>query len=151
MNELNQIINAVVSKMENNHLTLEEAKTIITNCEKKALAINVPVTIAVVDNGGNLIAQHKMDNAILASINISFSKAFTAISLKAPTHELAKDIQPNSHLYGLQHTNNNYCFLGGGFPIIKDSVVIGAIGVSGGTVKQDIEIATSVLSKDIFI
>ncbi len=144
MNELNEIVEAIVSKLNNNTLSLDDAKSLISKCEEKAKSINVPVTIAVVDIGGNLIAQHRMDNAILASINLSKAKAFTALSLQTDTHRLAEEIQTGKSLYGLQHTKTDYCFLGGGFPILRGVHTIGAIGVSGGAVEEDIIIGKSI-------
>ncbi len=145
MNEINQIVEAVVSKLNTSTLNLEKAKALISQCEEKANSINISVTITVIDAGGNLIAQHRMDDALLASINVSFAKAFTALSLRKPTHLLSDEILPGKPLYSLQNTNNNYCFLGGGFPILSGSTVIGALGVSGGTLEEDVLIANSVL------
>ncbi|WP_142890710.1 GlcG/HbpS family heme-binding protein, partial [Klebsiella pneumoniae] len=71
---------------------------------------------------------------------------WSACCLQQPTHEITAGVQPGQSLYGLQLTNQQRIVIfGGGFPIIENNQVIGAIGVSGGTVEQDMEIARSAL------
>lgn len=123
-------------------LTLELAKKMAHAAEKKAIELEVPIIFSMVDSGGNLILLHRMDDAILASVDISINKAYTAVALKMPTDEVASLIQPGADLYGLQWTNNNRIVpFGGGYPLKVNNRVIGGIGVSGGTVEQDMEIA----------
>jgi uncharacterized protein GlcG (DUF336 family) len=59
------------------------AKAIIKAAEQKALEIGVPMVISVVDKGGHLIALHRMDGAILASIEISINKAYTSVAFRS--------------------------------------------------------------------
>lgn len=119
-------------------LTLEESIRLIKRAEEKAASIHVPMVICVVDAGGNLVAQHRMDGALLASIEISHAKAYTAVSLRCPTSTASKDILPGASLYGLQNTHpGRFCLFGGGFPIERNGIVVGAIGVSGGSVEED--------------
>ncbi|NPV43641.1 MAG: cob(I)yrinic acid a,c-diamide adenosyltransferase [Firmicutes bacterium] len=123
-------------------LGLSEAKRILQAAENKAKAIGVSMVISVVDKGGNLIALHRMDGSLLASIDISINKAFTAVSLKMPTHVLAKHAQPGESLYGIDSTNNGRIVVfGGGIPLEVKGDVVGGIGVSGGSVEQDIAVA----------
>ncbi|MGG7060542.1 GlcG/HbpS family heme-binding protein, partial [Clostridium tertium] len=76
------------------------------------------------------------------SIDISINKAFTSACLKQGTHEIVDAVQPGASLYGLQLTNNARIVpFGGGLPIIVDGNVVGAVGVSGGTVEEDMLIA----------
>lgn len=123
-------------------ISLETAKVVIDACEQKAEEIDNPMVITVANSEGNLIAQHRMDGAWLASVDISRNKAYTTAALDMPTHELAEPSQPGHSLYGLQNTNQGRMVIfGGGYPLEEDGTVVGAVGVSGGAVEQDMEVA----------
>lgn len=123
-------------------ITLKTAKIMIEKAIIKAEEIKVPVVISIVDAGGNLLAMERMDDAFITSIDIANNKAYTAWALRCGTNEMSGAIQPGESLYGLNLTNDAriICF-GGGFPIVMDGQVIGAIGVSGGSVDEDMAIA----------
>ncbi|WP_042273740.1 GlcG/HbpS family heme-binding protein [[Clostridium] dakarense] len=123
---------------EYKELSLEIVKVMAKAAEEKALEINVPVVFSAVDKGANLMLMHRMEDAFVTSIDISINKAFTAACLKQGTHEIVDAVQPGASLYGLQLTNNARIVpFGGGLPIIVDGQVVGAVGVSGGTVDED--------------
>lgn len=123
-------------------IPLDVATQIIETAQVRAEEIENPMVITVANSEGNLIAQHRMDDAWLASVNISRNKAYTAAALKMPTHELAEPTQPGNSLYGLQTTDEGRIVIfGGGYPLERDSEVVGAIGVSGGAVEQDRDVA----------
>ncbi|EGT3601667.1 heme-binding protein [Clostridium perfringens] len=123
-------------------LSLEIVKEMAKAAEAKAAEMNVPVIFAAVDAGANLMLMHRMEDAFLTSIDIAINKAYTAACLKQGSHEIAECVQPGQSLYGLQLTNNcRIVPFGGGFPIIVDGKVVGAVGVSGGTVEEDMAIA----------
>lgn len=123
-------------------LTLAEAKKVVEGAEAKAKQIGVPMNIAVVDGGGNLVAFERMDKAWLGSINIAINKAFTAVAFNMTTEDLGKESQPGKSLFGIHATNmGRLVIFGGGIPLRKGGELVGAIGVSGGTVPQDIEVA----------
>jgi uncharacterized protein GlcG (DUF336 family) len=134
-----------VGKMEWNsklELSLEEAKKIVQDAETKAKEIGVKMNIAVADVGGNLIAFERMDNAWLGSINIAISKAYTAVAFNMTTEDLGKESQVGKSLFGIHATNHGKIVIfGGGIPLTRKGVLVGAIGVSGGAVPQDIEVA----------
>ena len=123
-------------------ITLKTAKLMIEKAIIKAEEIEVPVVVSIVDAGGNLLAMERMDDAFVTSIDIANNKAFTSWALRCGTNEMSEVIQPGESLYGLNLTNDAriICF-GGGFPIVMEGQVIGAIGVSGGSVDQDMAIA----------
>ena len=123
-------------------LNLEIAKTIIEGAEQEAKKLGINMVISVVDEGGNLIAKHRMDDAWIASIEISQNKAWTSVALKAPTAALAEATVPNAELYGLTTTNDGKIVVfGGGIPLVEDGKVVGAIGVSGNAVPNDVKVA----------
>jgi uncharacterized protein GlcG (DUF336 family) len=98
----------------------------------------VAVVFSVVDRGGNTLLIQRMDEAFVSSCDISLNKAWSACSLKQGTHEITSAVQPGQSLYGLQLTNQQRIIIfGGGLPVIFNEQVIGAVGVSGGTVEQD--------------
>lgn len=129
-------------------VSLDVAKDVIEAAERRATAIDTPMVITVANSEGNLVAQHRMDDAWLASVDISRNKAYTAAALDMPTHELADSTQPGGSLYGLQNTDQGRMVIfGGGYPLIRDGEVVGAIGVSGGAVDQDMDVAEAGVSK----
>lgn len=121
-------------------LTLEEAKKIVLAGEKKAKELNLDFVLTVVNNEGNLILEEKMDNALLASVEIAKKKAYTAAALKIETSVLSELVQPGGSLYGLQ-SDSKYIVFGGGCLLKRDGEIVGAVGVSGGTVEEDMTVA----------
>lgn len=122
-----------------NMLSLSDAKKIVLAGEKKAAELGKEFVFAVVNSEGNLILEEKMDKAILASIDIALKKAYTSAALKMPTSELAELVKPGGSLYGL-HADSKYVVFGGGYPLELNGEIVGAVGVSGGTVKEDMTI-----------
>ena len=108
--------------------------------KNRAREMKKDFVLAVVNSEGNLILEEKMDNAIFASIEIALKKAYTAAALRIETSELAKLVQPNGSLYGL-HTDQRYVVFGGGSLLKKNGEIVGAVGVSGGTVDEDMTVA----------
>ncbi len=123
-------------------ITLEEANVVISAARKKAEEIGVMQNIAVVDAGGNLAAFARMDGAWIGSIDIAKNKAFTARAFDMPTSELGKISQPGEMCFGIHASNDlKIIIFGGGIPLERGGKIVGAVGVSGGTVDQDVEVA----------
>lgn len=122
-------------------ISLTRATKVVEAAVEKAGEIGQPMNIAVVDDGGHLVAFARMDGAIKASIDISINKARTSILMNAPTSALMPLVQPGAELYGLEQTNGGLVIFGGGIPLTDGDVVIGAIGVSAGSVDQDVSVA----------
>ena len=124
-------------------LKLEDARRIIDAAEKKAIEIGQPMNIAVVDEGANLISHIRRDKAWIGSINIAINKAFTARAFNISTKELADNSQPGDQFYGIHVSNHDRVLIfAGGIPLKdQNGVVIGAIGVSGGSGVQDQTVA----------
>lgn len=119
-------------------ITLDEALQLMNAARAKATEIGVPMVIAVVDAGGNLVAQQRMDDALLVSVDIARNKAYTAVAVKVATHDLAVAAQPGAPLYGIHTTDlGRIVIFGGGMPLKRDGRIIGGIGVSGGSVEED--------------
>jgi uncharacterized protein GlcG (DUF336 family) len=120
-------------------MNLELALELIDSAKAKAKEIGVPMVIAVVDAGGNLVALQRMDQALLVSLDIAVNKAYSAVAVKVPTHVLAEVAQPGQPLFGIHNTDKGRIVIfGGGFPLSQGNEIIGGVGVSGGSVDQDV-------------
>jgi uncharacterized protein GlcG (DUF336 family) len=124
-------------------LTFADAQKVLEAGLKKADEIGQPMNVAVVDGGGHLLAFGRQDGAIRASIDISQRKALTAILMNCPTDELAPLVQPGAELYGLEQTAGGMVAFGGGVPLYRGGELVGAVGVSAGTVEQDVTVASA--------
>jgi uncharacterized protein GlcG (DUF336 family) len=125
-------------------INLNTARQVIAAAEAKAHELGQPMNIAVVDSGGNLVSHVRMDGAWIGSIDISINKAFTARAFDISTAQLSENSQPGQQFYGIQNSNHGRIMIfAGGVPLQSDGVVIGAIGVSGGSGSQDQAVAAS--------
>ena len=122
------------------NLSLEKARKIIRAGERKAKEMNIAAVFAVVNPEGNLIIEERMDNAILVSIEVAYKKAYTAAALKLNTEDLTALVQPGAMFYGLQ-SDPKYIVFGGGMLLKVNGKIVGAVGVSGGSAQEDMEIA----------
>ncbi len=124
------------------NVILSVAQDVVEAARAKAEEIGVPMNIAVVDEGNNLTAFARMDGAWLGSIDIAQNKAYTARSFDMSTKDLAPLCQPNQPLFGINASNQGRLIIfAGGIPLQSGDRVVGAIGVSGGSVEQDHEVA----------
>ena len=122
-------------------LTYDSARRVLDAGIASAEEIGQPMNIAVVDDGGHLLAFGRMDGAIKASIDISTRKAVTSILMNLPTSALTDLVQPGAELYGLEQTAGGMVIFGGGIPVHRDGELVGAVGVSAGSVEQDVRVA----------
>jgi uncharacterized protein GlcG (DUF336 family) len=123
-------------------ITLDDARRVIAAAEKEAKSIEQPMNIAVVDEGGNLIAHVRMDNAWIGSVDISINKAWTARAFDIQTKDLGDNSQPGQQFFGIHTTNHGRVVIfAGGIPLKRGGKVVGGIGVSGGSGKQDQTVA----------
>lgn len=122
-----------------------QAQSVILAAVESATNISSPSNIAITDPAGLLVAFYRMDNAFPGSIDISQRKARTVSLFNGAftTMGLYNGSQPGQPLYGIEETNGGLVVFGGGVPLIVDGIFIGAVGVSGGTVEQDITVANA--------
>ena len=124
------------------HVDYDQAERIIDAAIAKAKEIGEPFCIAVLDSGANLKAFRRMDDAWVGSIDVAMKKAKTACYFAMPSGELGKLSQPGQSLFSIEHSNEGLITFPGGLPIVDDDgILVGAIGVSGGTVENDHEVA----------
>ncbi len=149
LSQLDNWINSAIAHQQPDRrvfLSLEDAIALGHYAYLEAQVFNIPIVFSLVDAHGHQRHFFSMDNALLVSHSLAYQKAWTAVSLKLATHELAPLVQPGAELYGLQHENGICCF-GGGVPCWAQGVLVGAIGISGGSVAQDMAIAHNALSR----
>jgi len=123
-------------------LTLDIAKKMLEAGEKEAEKQGVPMSMAISDAGGNPIAFRRMDNAALFSIQIAMDKAFTTVFGKMPTGSFAGQYCAGGLVPLFFH--ERWITFPGGFPIKKDGMILGGIGVSGGII-EDVYVAKAAL------
>ncbi|CAN5856897.1 hypothetical protein BH11PLA1_BH11PLA1_20620 [soil metagenome] len=123
-------------------VSLADARRVIAAAERAALSQGQPMNIAVVDAGGNLVAHIRMDGAWMGSINIAINKAWTSRAFDISTKELAGVSQPGEDFFGIHASNQGrVTIFAGGVPLKRAGNVVGAVGVSGGSGKQDHAVA----------
>ena len=121
-------------------LDLDRAKRLIEAVENRAREQGKRAVIAVCNPEGNPVAVHVMDGAFLVSYEVAVKKAYTAVAVKMSTMELSALCQPGGTFYGLQALDKVITF-GGGIPLYHDGVIVGGLGVSGGTGEEDHDLA----------
>ena len=123
-------------------LTLTQAQKVVAATEAKAQQQGTLMNIAVIDAGGNLKAFARMGGAFLGSIDIALKKAKTARDFNMSSKELGDLAQPGKPLYGIEVTNDGLVIFGGG-ELLRDKsgTIIGAVGVSGSSVEDDMGVA----------
>jgi uncharacterized protein GlcG (DUF336 family) len=123
-------------------VTLDLAIMALRAARAKADEIGVPMSVAVVDEGTNLVAFERMDGAWIGSIRISIDKAFTARAFDRETRQLGKASQPGAPAFGIASTNHGrVVIIPGGVPLEAGGAICGAIGVGGGQPEQDEAVA----------
>lgn len=123
-------------------MSLAKATQLIEAVEKKAKEWNMRVVTAVSDASGRPVAIHCMDGSYIGSFDVALNKTYTAVAFQMSTAKLGELSQPGASLYGIQYTNQGKIVIfGGGELLEQDGIIIGALGVSGGTAVQDTELA----------
>ena len=142
------IVAEVVKRiMEQRVLSLETAKKIIEKVEEESKNRGKKAVICVCNEQGNPIAVHVMDGAFLISFDVAVKKAYTAVALKMPTLKLNELVKSGQTFYGLQNLDK-VMTIGGGVPLYRNGILVGGLGVSGGTGEEDDSLAR--FGADIF-
>lgn len=127
-------------------LTLADCDRLVEAGMARARQIGVPMVLSVVDPNGDVIESRRMDNALIVSVTLAPHKAYTAATVRLATHELAAAAQPGAPLFGIDVNMPRITIVGGGFPLWKDGCLAGAVGVSGGSVAQDMDVAQAMVA-----
>jgi uncharacterized protein GlcG (DUF336 family) len=122
------------------------AKNIAERVEAQSARSNVPVAVCVIDIHGNVILKHRMTGAPTFSIELSERKAYTSALVGLRTADLFPLVQPGQELFPLMGlSDGRFCSMGGGAPLTSEGQLVAGVGVSGGTVKEDVSILESAL------
>ncbi|HXG25618.1 MAG TPA: heme-binding protein [Candidatus Binatia bacterium] len=128
-------------------MTLKTATTLMKAAKAAARERSVAISVAVVDQGGQLVAFERMDGADLVTIRLAQDKAWTALVNRMPTRDLGPLVQPGADFYGYASIGGGRTItFAGGMPVELEGVLVGGVGVSGGSVEQDQEIVDGALA-----
>jgi len=123
-------------------IDLDDALPMLQAARAKAEEIGVKQTICVCDDGGNVLALHRLPGARLTGVEIAIAKAFTAAGHERATHKFNEPPNgpalPGNEAFGISHMYpGKFAIFVGGFPIEYDGTIVGGLGVSGGNGEQD--------------
>jgi uncharacterized protein GlcG (DUF336 family) len=122
------------------------AKNAAERAEAESIKRKVPIAVCVIDIHGNVVLQHRMTGAPAFSLELSERKAYTSALVRLKTADLVPLVQPGQPLFPLiMVSGGRYSAMGGGVPLTSDGEVVAGVGVSGGTLEEDIAIAEAAL------
>lgn len=128
-------------------LGFSDVHQIVKQAVDAAIALEIAVVVALVDRHGNMMMTYRMPDALLVSSELAPKKAWTAVALKTATHQLNAAVQPGADLYQLEaSTGGKVVSFGGGYPLWRNGQLVGGLGISGGSVAQDMHIAEAAMS-----
>jgi uncharacterized protein GlcG (DUF336 family) len=125
-------------------ITRSAAVALIDATRAAAKEIGIEVAIAVTDGGGHLKAFERTDNAPFLTTEVAIDKAWTAASFGRTTQDWNSMLVNNPNVAQLAH-RPRLVAVGGGYPVIENGIVVGGLGVSGGTYVQDHQAAETAL------
>lgn len=128
-------------------LSFQEIHQLTRAAVTRAEELQVPVVISIVDANGTQTVAWRMPDALLVSSELAPKKAWTAVAMKTATHELSSAVQPGAALYGLEsHMQGKVVTFGGGYALWREGLLLGGLGISGGSVEQDMDIAETAIA-----
>jgi uncharacterized protein GlcG (DUF336 family) len=126
------------------------AKNVADRVEAQSARAKVPVAVCVMDIHGNVILKHRMSGAPAFSLEISERKAYTSALVGQRTADISPMMQPGQDLFALMGlSGGRFCSMGGGAPLTSDGELVAGVGVSGGSVGQDVAILEAALRGDV--
>ncbi|GHK56894.1 hypothetical protein KPZU09_66300 [Klebsiella pneumoniae] len=127
-------------------LSFHELHQLIRQAIEHARQLQVPVVISIVDAHGTETVTGECPMRCWSAASWR-RKSRTAVAMKTATHELATTVQPGAALYGLEsHLQGKVVTFGGGYPLWRDGQLIAGLGISGGSVEQDMAIAQAAMA-----
>lgn len=131
-------------------ITLDDALPLLAAGRAKAEEIGVKQTLCVCDESANVIALHRLPGARLTGVEIAMAKAFTAAGHERATHLFNEGPNgpalPGNEAFGISHMlPGKFAIFVGGFPLVYDGQIVGAVGISGGNGEQDKAVGAAAL------
>jgi uncharacterized protein GlcG (DUF336 family) len=136
----------VVGLISRRHLSLDLALALLARVREEADARDLSLSAAVVDDSGHVLASQRMDGAALGAMRLAIGKAFTAASWATPTGEFGSSTQPGGDDWGWNTTDERIVVYAGGIPLLVDGELVGGLGASGGTAREDEECVAAAAS-----
>ena len=130
-----------------NSISTTRADEIIQRACVRAEAIGMVACIAVVDAGAHLKAFRRMDGAFAGAVDVSQRKARTSALFPLPSGAFGQVIA-EQQLTGMELSNGGLAAFHGGLPIMDGEILLGAVGVSGGSAEQDLDVARHALGQE---
>lgn len=130
-------MSATATSLATRSISLEAAQAAVSAAVAHARELGIKVNVAVTDSSGVLMAFARMPGAFLHSIDIAIDKAYTSASFGIPTAAFMGILEHDKALLTGLPQRPRLVVFGGGLPIREDEVLIGGIGVSGGSAEQD--------------
>lgn len=122
------------------------AKHIADRVEAQSARTKVPIAVCVIDIHGNIVLKHRMNGAPAFSIEIAERKAYTSALVGLRTADISPLVQPGQDLFPLMGlSGGRFCSMAGGAPLTSEGQLVAGVGVSGGTVAQDVAILEGAL------
>lgn len=133
-------------------ITLDDALPLLAAGRAKAEEIGVKQTLCVCDESANIIALHRLPGARLTGVDIAIAKAFTAAGHERATHLFNEPPNgpalPGNEAFGISHMlPGKFAIFVGGFPLVYDGQIVGAVGISGGNGEQDKSVGAAMLAE----
>ncbi|MCV7288347.1 MULTISPECIES: GlcG/HbpS family heme-binding protein [Mycolicibacterium] len=133
-------------------ITLDDALPLLAAGRAKAEEIGVKQTLCICDDGGNVLALHRLPGARLTGVDIAIAKAFTAAGHERATHLFNEPPNgpalPGNEAFGISHMlPGKFAIFVGGFPLVFDGQIVGGVGISGGNGEQDKAVGAAILAE----
>lgn len=128
-------------------LTDETCDILCKAAQDKSREMGLDISFAIADADGLPRLFRRFGDALVLSATLVPDKAYTAAITRTATADLIPHVADGGNLMGMNTCDSRITLVPGGFPLIADGEVVGAIGVGGGTKEQDLEIADSVIQK----
>jgi len=119
------------------HLSLEVALALLARVREEAASRELSLAVAVVDDGGHIVASQKMDGAPLGAMQLALGKAYTSVLWGTPTGDFTQSTQPGGDDWGWNTTDPRIVVYAGGLPLFVGGELVGGVGASGGTAADD--------------
>jgi uncharacterized protein GlcG (DUF336 family) len=126
-------------------ISLELALALLSRVCDEAAARNLSLAVAVVDDGGHLVASQRMDGAALGAMTLAAGKAYTSVLWAAPTGDFMESTQPGGDDWGWNSTDPRIVVYEGGLPLLVDGELVGGVGASGAAAADDAECVTAAM------
>jgi len=123
--------------IQRRHLSLQVALALLARVREEAASRELSLAVAVVDDGGHIVASQKMDGAALGAMQLAVGKAHTSVLWGMPTGDFTQSTQPGGDDWGWNTTDPRIVVYAGGLPLLAGGELVGGVGASGGTAADD--------------